>query len=77
MGIYITMKDEEIQEHKNFVIYNYIASQKNITQQQLQEDLRWKYGLEFDKKQVQEIILDYVRSGILSPRLRSYEVNKI
>lgn len=31
-----------------------------------------KYGLEFTKKEVEDIITEYVRAQMLSPRLRYY-----
>lgn len=78
MSVYITMKEKDVEKNRDFVIYNYITSQKNITQAKLQEDLRKKYGLKLDENQIQEIILYYVRNGVLSPRLRYYKVkNKV
>ena len=38
----------------------------------MQTDLKEKFGLEFTEKEVEEIISEYVRAQILSPRLRYY-----
>ena len=62
------------EEESDFVIYNYIASQENVTEKQLKEDLRGKYGLQLNIEEIQKIILDYVKCGILSPRFRYYKV---
>ena len=74
MSVYITMKEKDVEKNRDFVIYNYIASQKNITQAKLQEDLRKKYGLKLDENQIQETILYYVINGVLSPRIGHYKV---
>ena len=74
MSVYVKMTKEEIKKNSDFVIYNYIASQENVTEQQLKEDLREKYGLQLNIEEVQKIIFDYVKCGILSPRFRYYKV---
>mgnify|MGYP004583748539 FL=1 len=74
MNVYVKMTKEELKKESDFVIYNYIASQENVTEQQLKEDLREKYGLQLNIEEVQKIILDYVKCGILSPRFRCYKV---
>ena len=71
---YKALTKEEIRKKSDFVIYNYIASQENVTEQQLNAELREKYGLQLNIEEVQKIILDYVKCGILSPRFRSYKV---
>lgn len=73
MNVYVKMTKEEIKKESDFVIYNYIASQENVTEQQLKEDLQKKYGLQLNIEEVQKIILDYVKCGILSPRFRYYK----
>ena len=54
------------------MIYNYIASQIKVEPEKMRIDLKEKYGLEFTKKEVEDIITEYARAQMLSPRLRYY-----
>ena len=56
MNVLIAMTREQCRRDKEFVIYNYIASQIKVT----------------PEKEVEKIISEYVRAQILSPRLRYY-----
>ena len=58
MSVYVKMTKEKIKKESDFVIYNYIASQKTVTEQQLKEDLRKKYGLKLNIKRNSE---NYIR----------------
>ena len=54
------------------MIYNYIASQIRVEPEKNADRSERKYGLEFTKKEVEDIITEYVRAQMLSPRLRYY-----
>ena len=72
MNVRIFMTIEQCRRDKEFVIYNYIASQIRVEPEKMRIDLKEKYGLEFTKKEVEDIITEYVRAQMLSPRLRYY-----
>ena len=72
MNVRIFMTREQCRSDKEFVIYNYIASQIKVEPEKMRIDLKEKYGLEFTKKEVEDIITEYVRAQMLSPRLRYY-----
>ena len=72
MNVRIFMTREQCRIDKEFVIYNYIASQIRVEPEKMRIDLKEKYGLEFTKKEVEDIITEYVRAQMLSPRLRYY-----
>ena len=72
MNVLIFMNREQCRRDKEFVIYNYIASQIKVKPEKMRIDLKEKYGLEFTKKEVEDIITEYVRAQMLSPRLRYY-----
>ena len=72
MNVQIFMTREQCRRDKEFVIYNYIASQIRVEPEKMRIDLKEKYGLEFTKKEVEDIITEYVRAQMLSPRLRYY-----
>ena len=72
MNVRIYMTREQCRRDKEFVIYNYIASQIKVEPEKMRIDLKEKYGLEFTKKEVEDIITEYVRAQMLSPRLRYY-----
>ena len=72
MNVLIAMTREQCRRDKEFVIYNYIASQIKVEPEKMRIDLKEKYGLEFTKKEVEDIITEYVRAQMLSPRLRYY-----
>lgn len=72
MNVRIFMTREQCRRDKEFVIYNYIASQIKVEPEKMRIDLKEKYGLEFTKKEVEDIIIEYVRAQMLSPRLRYY-----
>lgn len=72
MNVLIAMTKEQCRRDKEFVLYNYIASQIKVTPEKMRTDLKEKFGLEFTEKEVEEIISEYVRAQILSPRLRYY-----
>ena len=72
MNVRIFMTREQCRRNKEFVIYNYIASQIRVEPEKMRIDLKEKYGLEFTKKEVEDIITEYVRAQMLSPRLRYY-----
>ena len=72
MNVLIAMTREQCRRDKEFVIYNYIASQIRVEPEKMRIDLKEKYGLEFTKKEVEDIITEYVRAQMLSPRLRYY-----
>ena len=72
MNVLIAMTREQCRRDKEFVIYNYIASQIRVEPEKMRIDLKEKYGLEFTKKEVEDIITEYVRAQMLSPRLRDY-----
>ena len=72
MNVRIFMTREQCRRDKEFVIYNYIASQIRVEPEKMRIDLKEKYGLEFTKKEVEDIITEYVRAQMLSPRLRYY-----
>ena len=42
MSVYVKMTKEKYKKESDFVIYNYIASQENVTEKQLKEDLQGK-----------------------------------
>ena len=75
MNVRIFMTREQCRRDKEFVIYNYIASQIRVEPEKMRIDLKEKYGLEFTKKEVEDIITEYVRAQMLSPRLR-YSLRK-
>lgn len=72
MNVRIFMTREQCRRDKEFVIYNYIASQIRVEPEKMRIDLKEKYGLKFTKKEVEDIITEYVRAQMLSPRLRYY-----
>ena len=72
MNVRLFMTREQCRRDKEFVIYNYIASQIRVEPEKMRIDLKEKYGLEFTKKEVEDIITEYVRAQMLSPRLRYY-----
>ena len=72
MNVRIFMTREQCRRDKEFVIYNYIASQIKVEPEKMRIDLKEKDGLEFTKKEVEDIITEYVRAQMLSPRLRYY-----
>lgn len=72
MNVKIAMTHEQCQREKEFVIYNYIASQSQLTEESLRQGLKEEFGLEFTKQQIKDIITEYVRAQMLSPRLRYY-----
>lgn len=72
MNVRIFMTREQCRRDKEFVIYNYIASQIRVEPEKMRIDLKENYGLEFTKKEVEDIITEYVRAQMLSPRLRYY-----
>ena len=72
MNVRIFMTREQCRRDKEFVIYNYIASQIRVEPEKMRIDLKETYGLEFTKMEVVDIITEYVRAQMLSPRLRYY-----
>ena len=54
MNVLIAMTREQCRRDKEFVIYNYIASQIKVTPEKMRTDLKEKLGLEFTEKEVEE-----------------------
>ena len=57
MNVRIFMTREQCRRDKEFVIYNYIASQIKVEPEKMRIDLKEKYGLEFTK----DIIFEKVK----------------
>lgn len=63
----VVMPEKEIKEHKEFVIYNYLATiGKKITEEAIIVGLKTKYHINLSKNETNAIIDEYVRSGLLT-----------
>ena len=63
----VVMSEKEIKEHKEFVIYNYLATiGKKITEDAIIAGLKAKYHINLGKNEANAIIDEYVRSGLLT-----------
>lgn len=63
----VVMPEKEIKEHKEFVIYNYLATiGKKITEEAIIAELKAKYHINLSKNEANAIIDEYVRSGLLA-----------
>ena len=63
----VVMSEKEIKEHKEFVIYNYLATiGKKITEDAIIAGLKAKYHINLSKNEANAIIDEYVRSGLLT-----------
>ena len=63
----VVMPEKEIKEHKEFVIYNYLATiGKKITEEAIIAGLKAKYHFNLSKNEANAIIDEYVRSGLLT-----------
>lgn len=63
----VVMPEKEIKEHKEFVIYNYLAMiGKKITEDAIIAGLKAKYHINLSKNEANAIIDEYVRSGLLT-----------
>lgn len=63
----VVMPEKEIKEHKEFVIYNYLATiGKKITKDAIIAGLKAKYHINLSKNEANAIIDEYVRSGLLT-----------
>ena len=61
----VVMSKKQCQENFDFVIYNYLSSQKEITEEKFKKDINEKYGMTLDDEQVKTILTTYVKRGIL------------
>lgn len=69
----VVMPEKEIKEHKEFVIYNYLATiGKKITEEAIIAGLKAKYHINLSKNEANAIIDEYVKSGLLTS---TYEKN--
>lgn len=72
----VVMKESEIIENFDFVIYNYLESVKdNINAEKMIKDFREKYDINLSFKEVNKILDEYVRSGLLYQGFRYYVWN--
>ena len=63
----VVMPEKEIKEHKEFVIYNYLATiGKKITEEAIIAGLKTKYHINLSKNEANAIIDEYVKSGLLT-----------
>lgn len=63
----VVMPEKEIKEHKEFVIYNYLATiGKKITEEAIIAGLKTKYHINLCKNEANAIIDEYVKSGLLT-----------
>lgn len=63
----VVMPEKEIKEHKEFVIYNYLATiGKKITEEAIITGLKTKYHINLSKNEANAIIDEYVKSGLLT-----------
>lgn len=63
----VVMPEKEIKEHKEFVIYNYLATiGKKITEEAIIVGLKAKYHINLSKNEANAIIDEYVRTGLLT-----------
>lgn len=63
----VVMPEKEIKEHKEFVIYNYLATiGKKITEESIIAGLKTKYHINLSKNEANAIIDEYVKSGLLT-----------
>ena len=65
----IVMNKNKVRENFEFVVYNYLASERKITFEKLQKDFKERYDIDLILDEVNEIISEYVKSGVLSQRL--------
>lgn len=70
----IPITKEEIEKNLDFVIYNYLAKKEKITVEKAIEDFKSEYDIDLAKKEVNKIFSEFVRDGLLSPRLRYFAV---
>lgn len=69
----IVMQKSEIMENLDFVIYNYLATVKdNITAEKMIKEFKAKYDINLSLKEVNKILDEYVRSGLLYQMFRYY-----
>ena len=69
----IVMQKSEIMKDLDFVIYNYLASLKDkITAEKMIKDFKAKYDINLSFKEVNKILDEYVRSGLLYQMFRYY-----
>ena len=65
--MYSSNARKRIKEHKEFVIYNYLATiGKKITEEAIIVGLKAKYHINLSKNEANAIIDEYVRSGLLT-----------
>ena len=68
----VTMKKTDIENNLDFVIYNYLASTENITVGKLIQDFKSRYDISLSQEGANRILAEYVKSGVLSSRLRHF-----
>ena len=73
-SVFVIIPKEKIEEYKNMIIYNYLASlKKEFTEKTVTEDLKRKYNLSITTNEAKKIIREYVRSGLITFTLHSYK----
>ena len=73
-SVFVIIPKEKIEEYKNMIIYNYLASlKKEFTEKTVIKDLKRKYNLSITNNEATEIIREYVRSGLIIFTLHAYK----
>ena len=73
-SVFVIIPKEKIEEYKNMIIYNYLASlKKEFTEKTVTEDLKRKYNLSITTNEAKKIIREYVRRGLITFTLHSYK----
>mgnify|MGYP003378131967 FL=1 len=73
-SVFVIIPKEKIEEYKNMIIYNYLASlKKEFTEKTVTEDLKRKYNLSITTNEAKKIIREYVRNGLITFTLHSYK----
>lgn len=73
-SVFVIIPKEKIEEYKNMIIYNYLASlKKEFTEKTIIKDLKRKYNLSITNNEATEIIREYVRSGLIIFTLHAYK----
>jgi hypothetical protein len=77
--VLVQVTNQEIQQNKDFVIYNHLRSygRNCFTKEQFQQDLKEKYNLILSDKEVDKCFLEAVRSGDLRQLFLCYSLSSL
>ena len=68
----VRIKKADIKENLDFAIYNYLAVAGNITTEKMIQDFKSIYDIDLRQEDANRILVEYLKSGVLSPRFRYF-----